>query len=150
MIHAFLSHSSNWKSKTIANIFLELCFIVDAIKHSNTSLEFIDIVQRCFCFIAPSCSESISTAVATLLQVGLYPIISKNTGIDLPEHCGIYLDSLSIYSIESAVNVVNKLNNLSLIKQINKIQKMTLDKYSRDAFYVSIKNFIQKSIAELK
>src|SRR3989344_1501267 len=52
------------------------------------SEQFNALVKRCFAFIAPTATESISTAVATLLQVGLYPLLSADTGVDLPIGAG--------------------------------------------------------------
>lgn len=107
-----------------------------------SSQEFIDIIKRSFCFIAPSCSEGISPSVATLLQVGLYPIISKNTGIDLPKDSGIYLDNLSVQAIKDAILKVNNLSVQDIKLQIKSCQEMALKKYSQENFYNEIKKFI--------
>lgn len=108
--------------------------------------KFKQIVSKCFCFIAPSCSEGISPSVATLLQIGLYPIISRNTGIDLPVNCGIYLDNLSVISIKKSIEQVNSLKKLDLIKQIQACQNIAFNIYSRDAFYSRMKSFIEQSL----
>lgn len=111
-----------------------------------SSDEFIEIENRSFCFIAPSCSEAISTAVATLLQTGLYPIISKNTGISLPENCGIYLDDLSERSIKKSISLLTQKSENELINEIVKCQKKSLENYSRAAFYKTMKRFIKGKI----
>jgi len=41
--------------------------------------KFKNILRKCFAFISPSCSESISTSVVTCMEAGLYPIISIDT-----------------------------------------------------------------------
>ena len=108
--------------------------------------KFKEIVDKCFSFIAPSCSEAISTAVSTVLQIGLFPIISKNTGIDLPKDCGIYLEDLSYESLEKAINNFNNINKKDLIAQITRCQDMALKKYSRNAFSIKMKSFIEQTL----
>ena len=107
---------------------------------------FKDIVYRCFCFIAPSCSEGISPSVATLLQTGLYPIISKNTGIDLPKDCGIYLEDLSYEFLEKAIYNINNISEKDLVTQMISCQDMALKNYSREAFSAKMRSFIELSL----
>ena len=108
--------------------------------------QFKEIIDKCFCFIAPSCSESISTAVATCLQVGLFPILSKNTGIDLPINCGIYLNELSEEEIEKAINISHNISSENLESQIKLCQEMAFNFYSRESFSKSMTNFLKKAL----
>lgn len=107
-----------------------------------SSPEFQKILNDTFCFIAPSCSEGISPAVATCLHLGLYPIISRDTGITLPENCGIYLELSSIAEIESQALSVYKMPEIELIRQIQQTQERALQWYSRQAFYEQMKQYI--------
>lgn len=110
------------------------------------SARFQEIVKDAFCFIAPSCSESISTAVVTCMQVGLYPIISHDTGVALPASCGIYLETCSIEEIESAVLTAYQMDDSSIIDQISQVQRYALKNFSRERFRMLMERFITRTI----
>lgn len=110
--------------------------------------EFRSIVQRCFCFIAPSCSESISAAAATCLQIGLYPIVSVDTGITLPRDYGKYLFNCSIEEIELAIDTVLGLNDSVVREQIMYLQKYAQKKYSRDEFSNDMQEYLVKVLSD--
>ncbi|MCK4517415.1 glycosyltransferase, partial [Candidatus Babeliales bacterium] len=110
------------------------------------SKEFTEITRRCFCFVATSCSESTSSACATCLQAGLYPIISYDCGVTLPQNCGIYLKTCSHEEIESALSAVYHEPTESLAKQIQSCQARALQNYSRQAFSKRMTNFLQSAI----
>jgi hypothetical protein len=93
-----------------------------------------DACRRSFCFIAPSASEGMSNAVATCLQIGLYPILSRRTGIDLPEGCGLYLDELTERAIAAAVARVHAMDESEVKRQIGVIQTDALARYSRERY----------------
>lgn len=90
--------------------------------------------RRSFCVIAPSASEGMSNAVATCLQVGLFPILSRPSGIDLPEGCGLYLDDMSEAAITAAAERAHAMPAEELARQIAIIQKHALDAYSRESY----------------
>lgn len=102
------------------------------------SKSFDDIMRRSFCFIAPTCTESISTAVGTMLQAGLYPLISRETGIDLPEGAGKYFNELSVEEVERLVREALALSDEQLCKEIRATQGFALKAYSREAFTQSM------------
>lgn len=110
--------------------------------------EFRAIMRRVFCLAAPSCSEGISPAVATMLQLGVYPIISRDTGITLPEGLGIYLESCSIEEIRSALHEAYDMPEDQLRRDIGAIQAYAQEAYSRERFRSMMSSFIQKAIAE--
>lgn len=76
-----------------------------------SSKEFMQIVDECDAFILPSISEGTSTSALTCIMCGLYPILSYNSGVTLPEGCGIWLNDCSSESLDDAVN---KFSNKSL------------------------------------
>jgi glycosyltransferase involved in cell wall biosynthesis len=77
--------------------------------------EFLSLIDNINYIILPSCSEGLSTAVITCMMHGIIPIVTRETGLILPENTGFYIDDLSI----TAVNVL--INNISMIN-IDKIQ----------------------------
>ena len=115
--------------------------------HMNPkSKGFKDIIKRCVCFIAPSASESISVACTTMMQTGLYPLVSHNTGIELPEGSGMYLDNCSIDEIEKKVEQIYSMDSKELTRQINETQKFALKEYSREKFTENMDNFLSKVV----
>lgn len=114
---------------------------------SPLSKEFESITRRCFCFIAPTCSEGLSPAVATLMQVGLYPIISKNSGADLPQKAGIFLNEISIEEIDAKIiEVYNKKDN-ELVDEIKSVQSLAIKLYSREQFSKEISCFFDQVLS---
>ena len=112
--------------------------------------KFIDIVKKCFCFVAPSCSESTSTAVVTCLQLGLYPIVSRRTGVDLPDECGIYLETCGIDEIENSIKKAKFMYKKDLNNQINQTQKYALETFSRKQFTLKMTRYFEKSCGKNK
>ena len=104
--------------------------------------DFAGKIRNAVCFIAPSCSEGASPAVVTCLQLGLFPILSRQTGVDLPPGCGIYLESLDSTSIEKAVQKALSLGKEEIVRQILSCQQMALKAYSRPAFSAAYSNFL--------
>ena len=111
-----------------------------------SSQEFQNILKNTFCFIAPSCSEAISTAAVTCLTIGLYPIVSRDTGVTLPDGFGTYLEACSIEEIEQEVRLVHGMSKQTLVEQIQIIQMDALTRYSRDTFRNMMKQYILKNI----
>jgi glycosyltransferase involved in cell wall biosynthesis len=104
--------------------------------------EFRAITSRSFCFIAPSCSEGTSSAVVTSLCVGLYPIISRDTGVTLPDGCGIYLETSSIDEIDQAATRVISLPDYTLAEQIAQAQAFAARTFSRERFRADMVEFL--------
>jgi glycosyltransferase involved in cell wall biosynthesis len=109
-----------------------------------SSQKFQKIINNVFCFVAPTCSESISTAVATCLQLGLYPIISRDTGVTLPEECGIYLETCTIAEIEKNVLEVYEMSPKDLLDQIKRVQVKAFQLYSRKSFSEQMTQYLLK------
>jgi len=110
------------------------------------SERFREIVKDVFCFIAPSCSEGISPAVVTCMQIGLYPIISRDTGVSLPAGCGICLETCSIEEIESAALTAYQMSDSSIIEQTGQVQRYALETFSRERFRMLMERFITRTI----
>jgi hypothetical protein len=113
---------------------------------SPNSTKFNKVLGKCYAFIAPSCSESISTSVVTCMTAGLYPIISTDTGASLPDKCGIILDSCSEKSIERAIDILEKKDDKRVEYEIGAVQDYALKNYSRSAFRKGMENYIKDII----
>jgi len=107
---------------------------------------FRDIAARCFCFVAPTCSESISTAVATCTQLGLYPIVSRDTGVTLPDGCGVYLETCEIDEIEETVTASLRKDVADLRREILECQSYALEAFSRHEFSRRMTEFLANAV----
>ncbi len=115
--------------------------------HMNPkSKEFRDIIRRCVCFIAPSASESISVACTTMMQTGLYPLVSVGTGVQLPEGYGMYLNDCSVDEIEKKVGQIYNMDEKELNRQISQTQSFALDEYSKERFTKNMEAILSKII----
>jgi hypothetical protein len=110
------------------------------------SPEFEHVLERCFCFVAPTCSEGTSPAVATLMQAGLYPIVSRDTGVTLPDGSGMYLDEVTIDSIRELARKVHGQPREILAEQICEVQKLAIANYSRSAFRADMERFLREQL----
>lgn len=108
---------------------------------------FKNVISKCFSFIAPSVNEGISCACATLLQLGLYPIISRETGIDLPKNTGFTLEENTIKHIMSAIQMVSLMDRNDLIIQLSKLQEFSISAYSPAEFKKQFSNAIKAIIS---
>lgn len=107
---------------------------------------FAEEMRDVFCFIAPTCSEGTSPAVVTCLQWGLFPIRSRQTGVDVPDGCGVFLDDLTPLAVEQAVQTALEMNNCEIVRQTRACQELALEKYSRKAFSQAYSVFLRNIV----
>jgi isocitrate/isopropylmalate dehydrogenase len=77
-----------------------------------------------------------------MLQLGLYPIVSRETGITLPDGCGIYLTDCSVADIESAVRRVGDAGPREVAQQTRVVQDDASRRYSRAAFAAAAERYL--------
>jgi hypothetical protein len=68
------------------------------------------------------------------MLIGLYPIVSRNTGITLPEGAGTYLETCSIPEIEAAASSLREMTSDDVRESIALTQTEAKRRYSRRAF----------------
>lgn len=107
---------------------------------------FKSIVDRCVGFIGATCSEGQSPAVATCISLGLYPVISRQSGIDLIDGCGLYLDALTIDDVEDKVHYVMNMTDGEILEQVEQLQADALVRYSQDTFRKNMKRHIERAL----
>jgi hypothetical protein len=93
-----------------------------------------EIASRSFAFVAPSASEGMSGSAAACLAMGLYPILSKECGIDLPEGLGTVLETCSLEEIEGAMSHAIAMDDVELVRRISVMQADALHRFSRESF----------------
>jgi hypothetical protein len=104
---------------------------------------FADVTERCFAFVAPSCAEATSTACVTLLQCGLYPIVSPATGLDLPDGCGRWLSEGSIDELEAVIAAVHAAPASALRDELAQTRRWALDDHSRERFGAAMDDYLR-------
>lgn len=110
------------------------------------SKQFKDIINRSFCFIAPTCSEGTSAAVVTCMQLGLLPIISIDAGVDLPTHSGVLLEECTYESILNAVDKTFRMDTDTLDQQISDTQFYASITYSKEEFRNQMFTYLRKAL----
>ena len=108
--------------------------------------QFQYLAKNTFGFIAPTCSEGQSPATATCMQLGMYPIISRQTGITLPEGCGMYLEGLTVEAIEESVENLLAFSDAEVQAQITVCQIDSLFKYSRTRYRETMRKHLEKAL----
>ncbi|WP_419911899.1 glycosyltransferase [Hoeflea sp.] len=111
-----------------------------------TSPEFCEVAERCIAAIKPSASEGMSTAVTTTMSIGLIPIISRQTGIDLPRGSGFYLEALTSDKIIEAVDATLRLTDLEVQRQMESVQAHAQEAYSRERFRENYVHFLTEIV----
>ena len=104
------------------------------------------IIQKCFAFIAPSCSESTSTAAVTCLIAGLYPIYSIDNGVTLPDSTGYLLKNCSHEEIWKAIKLVSDYSEKDIKNEIKQIRDFVSKRHSRENFTYEMTRFLKKTI----
>ena len=99
-----------------------------------SSRRFKSILDRVCAFINPACSEGVSTSAITCMQLGLIPIVSRQSGISLIHGMGYVLSVSSKDEIELAVSDICKMSLNELNDMSYAIQRFALSMYSRDEF----------------
>lgn len=110
------------------------------------SQKFIDIVSNCSFSIFPTCSEGQATALLTTMGIGLIPISTKYSGIDI-ERLGFLIDELDLYSINNVLQKVISLENIEIEISANKLTKYTEDYHSLIYFEKKFRKIIESTNA---
>jgi len=117
---------------------------------SPASETFDTICARCFCFLSPTCTEGMSTSALTAMAIGLYPILSRDTGVDLPDGCGIMLETCSLDDIEAALLRAHAMSADELERQTRSTQHAVLTLHTRENYTRSLRAFLSAAIENPK
>ncbi len=111
------------------------------------SNEFLTLLEKCTYVILPSCSEGVATSVATCMNHGLIPVVTKGTGFDRKD----FVVHLQDYHVEYVSEVVRECANRS-VRDLEAFEREAIQ-YARTSFSKKAfkKNFLfalQKILAE--
>ncbi len=111
--------------------------------------EFESLVKRCRAFVAPTVNEGISCACVSLIQLGLYPIMSEASGVDIESQNYEQLRSCTVPEIIEAVEKVSRMDVNLLSERAIKNSEQAKDMFSperfRSDFCESIKTAVKVS-----
>lgn len=109
------------------------------------SSTFTEIVNNCIGIVYPSCSEGQSGAVVTCLSMGLIPIISYQSGIDV-NGFGITLKECSVNQIKNSVQSISDLPTGELINMARSAWIYARENHARELFAKKYKDTITNII----
>lgn len=116
---------------------------------SPVSFDFARLSDACVGFLAPSASEGQSTSAITCMQAGLFPVLSRQCGIDLPPGCGVMLETCSIEEIEAAIEGVHRMPDGERRRQIEATTADARQRFSREAFRTAIATLLREATGSI-
>lgn len=158
VLDVFTRHPE-WILHCVGNVESERDFMLaypDLSSHRNivmhghmvpSSFSFEAIVDLCDCFIAPSCSEGTSTSCLTCLQCGLYPILTQNTGVDLPEGVGIWISDWTEAAVERAVLEFQEKSEVEIAREAEIAHQSISRRHNREFFSQCVRDFITEAVS---
>lgn len=157
VLDVFTRHPE-WILHCVGNVESERDFMLaypDLSSHRNivmhghmapSSSSFEAIVDLCDCFIAPSCSEGTSTSCLTCLQCGMYPILTLNTGVDLPEDAGIWISDWTDVAVEEAILCFIEKDYDEIRQEAQASRALIAGRHNRDRFSSQLLSVIKSAI----
>lgn len=107
------------------------------------SKEFLDISEKCGFSILPSCSEGMSSSVATCMRAGMIPLVTRECGISVDE-CLII--KISKKDIKNKIESFSKMDPKKLETESNKIGQLANKKYSVKSYQNKFRRIIENLI----
>ena len=107
--------------------------------------EFESLIKRCRAFVAPTVNEGISCACVSLIQLGLYPIMSEASGVDIESQNYEQLRSCTVPEIIDAVERVSRMGVDLLNERVTKNSEQAKDMFSPERFRSDFCKSIQKA-----
>lgn len=95
---------------------------------------FARIARECIALVYPSCSEGQSGAVVTCLHAGLIPIVSRESGVDIPSEVGTVLAECSVAEIRRAARAVAELPAATLARMAEAAWTYARAHHTREKF----------------
>jgi glycosyltransferase involved in cell wall biosynthesis len=104
------------------------------------------VVRRSFALVAPSCSEGCSTAVVTGLHLGLMPLISRQTGVNLPPGAGLFLEGLDVGDVAAVVRDATAVGTADRLRQSETCRSFAQRTYTRERFAVAVSDYLRSTL----
>jgi len=109
--------------------------------------EFIDKVVKRHCFmLLASCSEGMSTAVATCMLHGIIPVVTKESGFE-PCDCIIELPDFKVETVKNAVLKLCEMSDEEVLNLSEKTYNYAMANFSLEHFDVSFNSTLKEILA---
>ncbi len=72
--------------------------------------QFRQLARRAAALVYPSCAEGAAGAVVSAMHVGLVPVVSAQSGVDVAANGGVVLEGLTVDAVVSAVRRVSAMD----------------------------------------
>ncbi len=105
--------------------------------------EFLEITGSCIGLIYPSCAEGQSGAVATGLQAGLIPIVSRESGFDVGDF-GFILKECSLEEIKNSIQTISSLSSKELKVMARNTWEYARLNHTRETYAKNYQKFVAK------
>lgn len=106
-----------------------------------------ELVSKCACVIAPSCSEGQSGSVAQCMYSGLIPLVTREVGVDT-EDFGITFSDDSLVEIERVIIEVSEKPDIWHKERSIRTREISEEKYSEDAFRDRWRNILAEILKD--
>lgn len=110
---------------------------------------FKEITSDCIAVIYPSCAEGQAGSVITCMQIGLIPVVSRESGVDVFDF-GITLTDCSIDTIREAVYTMSNFSAAELEHRAYKTWIFARENHTRESFAIKYRKIIQNIIETSK
>jgi glycosyltransferase involved in cell wall biosynthesis len=110
------------------------------------SPEFLQIADRCAALIYPSCSEGQSGGVVTCMHVGLIPILSYESGVDV-EGFGFLLQDCSVEGIKDSIRMAASLSADAARERARQSWEFARANHTREKFAEAYRQVVRAIIA---
>jgi glycosyltransferase involved in cell wall biosynthesis len=111
------------------------------------SQRFLDLAYNCVGVVFTSCAEGGGASVVTCMQVGLIPIVSFESCVEVKDF-GISLDHASISSIQVGVSTLAALPEAELIRRARVTWEFTRSHHSREIYAGNYRQVIETIMAQ--
>jgi hypothetical protein len=105
--------------------------------------KFLEITSQCLFSILPTCSEGQSTSLLTTMSVGLIPVASRYTGLDI-ENLGFLLNKIDIESLENEVEKISSSTNSYLALKSHESYLYAIKKHNLDFYYSELSEILNE------
>ncbi|WP_375498817.1 glycosyltransferase [uncultured Nostoc sp.] len=110
-----------------------------------SSPDFIEVTNNCLGLVYPSVSEGQSGAVISCLQVGLIPILSYESGVDVHDF-GVIFDNLSVDEIKAKVRSISNLSVEDLKLMSRQAWEYARANHTKEKFAQVYRNVVEQII----
>lgn len=113
-----------------------------------SSIEFIEIANRCVGVVFPSAAEGGGGSVITCMHTGLIPIVSYESSVDVDEMFGAILKDCSIDTIQNTVQKISGFPAEKLKQMAHKAWEFARANHTQERFAEEFKKIILKILRE--